>query len=194
MKSILKGIISSFLLAGALLSLPSTAESQVFHTVRGLLASRFSDSERVTFVQVRPDAAQRRSVERRLGRRLPRAEYTFYVAATGARVDGYALFDEERGQHELISLATFFDARGRVTDVEVVAFREPYGDGIRGRRFRRQFVGRNGQSGFRPGRDIDAVSGSTLSSRAMTIAVQRATVLLEQAMIADGAGSSLARR
>ena len=37
--------------------------------------------------------------------------------------------------------ATFFDCDGRVTRVEVVAYREPYGDGIRSQRFRKQFVG-----------------------------------------------------
>jgi len=169
------------------------ADSQVFHSLRGLLSSQFQDSERVAFVEVRPRGSQRRQIESRLGHRLEKDTYTFYVARTHGRVDGYALFDEERGQHEDISLATFFDATGHVTHVEVVAYREPHGDGIRRERFRRQFVGRDASSGFRPDSDIDTISGSTISVRSMCRAVKRASVLLSETVLAPG-GAHLARR
>ena len=168
---------------------PTAAASggEVYFTVRQLLADEFSGSERVSFVRVAPKSEVRAAIEKRLGRKLPHGEYTFYVARTGDHVDGYALFDEERGQHELISFGTFFDAQGKVTRVEVLAYREPYGDGIRAERFRRQFVGRGAVSGFRAEHDIDAVSGSTISSHAMCVGVQRASVLLDALVLARGA-------
>ena len=92
---------------------------------------------------------------------------------------GYALFDSEKGQHELMDVATFFDAKGKVTRVELMSFREPYGDGVKSERFRQQFIGKDARSGFVAGRDIDTISGATLSSRAMAKAVQRAAVLLD---------------
>jgi Na+-translocating ferredoxin:NAD+ oxidoreductase RnfG subunit len=174
---------------------PARAGAEVFHTVRGLLADQFKSSERVSFVKVRPNAAQQRRIQSQLGRALPAQEYTFYVAQSAGRVDGYALFDEERGQHEPISFATFFDAAGKVskvTRVEVVAYREPYGDGIRAQRFRALFVGRHARSGFAPDRDIDAISGATISSRSMCLAVQRAALLLHEALLERG--SELAAR
>lgn len=154
---------------------------------RALLAEQFRASERVTYVRVAPQGVERAAIEHRLGRPLPRGEYTFYVASTRGRVDGYALFDDERGQHELISFGTFFDAHGRITRVEVMAYREPYGDGIRSERFRHQFVGRTSASGFRPNDDIDAISGATISSRAMCVGVKRASVILEQMLLSGGA-------
>ena len=72
---------------------------------------------------------------------------------------------------------------GRVTRVEVVAYREPYGEGIRSKRFRKQFVGKEAASGFRPGHDIDVISGATLSAHAMAKAVKRATLLLHDALL-----------
>lgn len=183
----LKSIISKALLLAGLafaLLLPRPALAEVFYTVRGLLSEQFRTSARVSYVQVHPSREQRAQVQARLGgRALAKDDYTFYVATTGSRVDGYALFDEERGQHELISFATFFDAGGRVTRVEVLAYREPYGDGIRAERFRRQFLGRSAQSGFDSGRDIDAVSGASISSRSMCAGVQRASVLLEETVL-----------
>src|SRR5688572_2510657 len=137
----LKGIFNSApgaLVLAISLCFPVRAGAEVFFTVRDLLAEQFKTSQRVSFVHARPTAEQQRRIENRLGRALPKREYTFYVATSGGRVDGYALFDEERGQHEPISFAAFFDAEGRVTRVEVVAYREPYGDGIRAQRFRKQ--------------------------------------------------------
>lgn len=189
----MKSIFIKTLAVAALLSLsfagtPDVAEAQVFHSVRSLLGSEFQNSDNISFVRVSPTGAQRGLVERRLGRGLDKDEYVFYIATSNGQVDGYALFDQERGQHELIDFATFFDPHGNVTRVEVVAYREPYGEGIRAERFRRQFVGRNADSGFRSGRDIDVISGATLSTRAMSRAVQRATLLLHETVLAsDGA-------
>ncbi len=190
----LKYIFSFTSLVGALtFASPSALQSQVFHSVRTLLSSHFRDSASVSYVRVRPTGATRSRIERRLGRALAGDQYTFFVAQTSDRVDGYALFDEERGQHEMISFGTFFDAQGRVTRVEVMAYREPYGDGIRAARFREQLVGRTADSGFRVGRDIDSISGSTISARSMCIAVERATVLLEEMVLSGAAARPTAR-
>jgi Na+-translocating ferredoxin:NAD+ oxidoreductase RnfG subunit len=182
----LKTIISNFLLAAVLLASGSArAEDQL--TVRQLLSAQFKSSAHVGYVRVRLTPAQRERIEQRLGRALPKSEYTLFVAQTGARVDGYALFDEELGQHEPISFGTFFDAEGRVTRVEVLAYREPFGDEIRADRFRRQFVGRNAHSGFATDHDIDAISGASISSRSMCNGVQRAAVLLDEAVLRERA-------
>lgn len=175
------------------LALTPSARSDVFHSVRGLLASHFSGSDSVSFTRVRPEGEVRARIERRLGRPLPDAAFVFYHAQSDGHRDGYALFDSERGQHELIDIGTFFDADGAVTRVEILAFREPYGDGVRSRRFLQQFVGRGADSSFRVGRDIDAVSGATISARSLAIAVRRASVLLEE-LVLPSDHRSLARR
>lgn len=163
----------------ALISLARPASAVEFTTPQALLSQRFRNSERVTFIKVRPDATQRTTLQTRLGRALPKPEYTFFVATSRGQTDGYALFDDELGQHEPISFATFFDAAGLITGVEVVAYREPFGDGIRAERFRKQFLGRTARSQFRSGTDIDTISGATISSRSMCIGVERAAVLFE---------------
>jgi len=165
------------------LAMPHAARAESFYSVRQLLAEQFKSSERVSFVRVQPTAEQSTHLAAHLGHALPRREYTFYVATTAGKVDGYALFDEEPGQHQPISFATFFDAKGHVTRVEIVTYREPYGDGVRSPRFREQFVGRSATSGFAPDRDIDAISGATISSRALCVGVKRAAVLLDELVV-----------
>jgi Na+-translocating ferredoxin:NAD+ oxidoreductase RnfG subunit len=163
--------------------LAASGHAQVYYSVRGLLAEQFRQSQVVDFQRIRLSAERRAELGRQLGQHLEKGEYIFYVAHSGDQVDGYALFDREIGQHEYIDLATFFDCDGRVTRVEVVAYREPYGDGIRSKRFRKQFVGKEAASGFKPGHDIDVISGATLSARAMAKAVKRATLLLHDTVL-----------
>ncbi|NOY93371.1 MAG: FMN-binding protein [Deltaproteobacteria bacterium] len=164
-----------------LVSMGSVARAETFFTLRELLGSHFQNSAHVGYARIHPDARLSADIQRRT-RSAAKAEYVVYVARSGERIDGYALFDQERGQHEMIDIATFFDASGHVTDVEVVAYREAYGDGIRSSRFRHQFVGRDASSSFSAGRDVDVVAGATLSSDAMTRAVARATLVVRAAL------------
>ena len=179
-------------LSWAGLSQPS-AHAVEFTTPQALLSEQIRSSERVTYIKVKPDASQRTQLEARLGRPLPKPEYTFFVATSQGRPDGYALFDDQLGQHEPISFATFFDAEGAITRVEVVAYREPFGDGIRADRFRKQFVGRSGKSKFRSGADIDIISGATISSRSMCVGVERAVALFDATMRGRASAALAAR-
>src|SRR4051794_32923968 len=136
-------------LAMAALVPARTARAEQFWTTQALLSDQFKSSQSVSYVRAKLEPGVRAQLEARLGRPLPKPEYTLFVAKSGERIDGYALFDEQVGQHEPISFATFFDAAGAITRVEVVAYREPYGEGIRAERFRKQFVGRSAKSRFR---------------------------------------------
>ncbi|MDH5672779.1 MAG: FMN-binding protein [Myxococcales bacterium] len=176
-------LLASLALLTTLLAPVAPARAEVFFTVRELLSAHFSKSERVGHIEVELSADRRARLERKLGKALGKARYTFFVARSGGKVDGYALFDQEKGQHEPIGFATFFDPRGRVTRVEVVAYREPYGDGIRSPRFRQQFVGRDASSGFGAKDGIDAISGATISSRSLSVGVQRASLLLRETLL-----------
>jgi electron transport complex protein RnfG len=158
------------------------AEANDFWSPQALLSEQFHESERVRYVRVRLDPNERAQIEARLGRPLPKPEYTFFIASSRGHIDGYALFDEQLGQHEPISFGTFFDASGHITRVEVIAYHEPYGDGIRAARFRHQFVGRSAESKFRAGADIDAIAGATISSRSMCVGVERAVALFDAAI------------
>ncbi|MDH5673402.1 MAG: FMN-binding protein [Myxococcales bacterium] len=188
-------IKSFFMLAALLVALPlGSAQAQAAKGPKQLLADQFKSSKRVTFIKVEVNVGQRKQIEQQLGRALPKDRYTFYVAMSGDRVDGYAIFDAEKGQHENIDLAIFFDASGKVQRVEVVQYREAYGDAIRAERFRRQFVGKDGKSAYRAGDDIDVISGATISSKSVARAVKRAAVLLHQTVLKDEVAQQPAQR
>ena len=181
------GLGALVLLAGALLAAPATSRAQsVFWSQRDLLADFFKTSEHVGFVQIdlvaQPE--QRQLLAARLGYTPARSKYVVYVATTSGKVDGYAVFDDELGQHLPITFAVKLSPSGLVVRQEIVAYREARGDEVRDGRFRAQFVGKSARDTLRAGDDIVAVSGATISSRAMAIGVRRAVVLVDTLVLA----------
>jgi Na+-translocating ferredoxin:NAD+ oxidoreductase RnfG subunit len=166
------------LLALTLSAAPSTAGAEeVYWTTKDLLKDFFKTSEKVTYVRVE-GAREKRELASMLGYQPRKETYVVFVAKTGGQVDGYAVIDEEMGQHLPITFGVKLSRDGQVERLEVMVYREGYGDEIRERRFRRQFEGKTKLDDIRFGGDIVAVSGATISSKAMAIGVRRAVALV----------------
>jgi hypothetical protein len=175
-------IICAAALAAAALGLaerPARAETTYF-TTRAMLAELFPKSERVTFRTYALDSSLRGRLAQRLGYAPAKDRYTIYVATTQGHVDGYAIVDDEPGLHQPITFATRLSPRGVVERMEIMVYREPRGDEVRDARFRKQFEGKTAQDPLRPGQDIDAVSGATVSSASLARGVRRAAILVEE--------------
>jgi hypothetical protein len=178
-----RGTVRALSLAAALLALSSASPARaegVYFSTRDLLSDFFRDSKAVSYKKVEIDAKERDRLARRLGYAPARPSYTFYVATSGAKVDGYALIDEEQGEHLPITFAVKLSPEGVVVRQEIVCYREPRGDEVRDARFRQQFVGKSARDPVATDRDIVAVSGATISSRAMATGVKRALVLFDE--------------
>jgi electron transport complex protein RnfG len=151
----------------------------VYWTTKALLKDFFKTSDKVSYVKVEGAALAR--VEAKLGYHLSKPSYAVFVARSGDRVDGYAVMDEQMGQHQPITFGVKLDADGQVERMEVMVYREGYGDEIREGRFRHQFEGKGANDHLRFGEDVVAISGATISSKAMAIGVRRAVALVASA-------------
>jgi Na+-translocating ferredoxin:NAD+ oxidoreductase RnfG subunit len=167
-------------------SLPARAASTYFTTPQ-VLKEFFPKSQRVSYRKVTLGPAELAAVQGRLGYKPAKPEYVVFVATTGERVDGYAIIDEELGQHEQITFAVKLSPQGTVERHEVMVYRESYGEEITDARFRRQFQGKTVKDPVRAGVDIDVVTGATISSRSMAMGVRRALVLLDELILKPGA-------
>jgi hypothetical protein len=189
------------LCAGLLLSGARLARAEsTYYTPRALLAEFFPKSERVTFRTFTIDPSLKVRLAQRLGYAPAKDRYTVFIATTHGHVDGYAIIDDEPGLHQPITFATRLSPRGAVERLEIMIYREPRGDEVRDARFRKQFEGKTAQDPLKLSRDIDAVSGATVSSASMASGVRRAAVLVEELAIglstvatAHTATSSLSR-
>ena len=123
--------------------------------------------------------AQTREIEEKLGRKLKESSFTFYLGMTEGGIDGYALMLDEIGKHRPITFMIVINPEGPVKDVVLMVFRETRGDIGRQKRFFRQYIGKTRQDPIQLYKDIDGVTGATLSARAANRAVKKALFLYE---------------
>jgi len=159
---------------------PRKDKETSYYSTRSVLAEFFPGSEHVGFRTFTIDQSIRARLAQRLGYAPARDKYTVFIATTHGKVDGYAVVDDEQGLHQPITFATRLSPRGMVERVEIMVYREPRGDEVRDVRFRKQFQGKTSQDPLRLNRDIDAVSGATVSSASLAVGVRRATILVEE--------------
>jgi Na+-transporting NADH:ubiquinone oxidoreductase subunit NqrC len=77
------------------------------------------------------------------------------------------------GKHEFITYAVALDATGAVRGIEIMDYRESYGDEVRLPRWRAQFNGRRAGQPLDINRQIQNISGATLSCVHITEGVRR---------------------
>lgn len=80
--------------------------------------------------------------------------------------------DQVLGKHEMITYAVGIKPDGSVKDVEILEYRETYGQNVRNE-WRKQFEGKTKADTLRAGKDIKVLSGATLSSAHLSAGVRR---------------------
>jgi len=92
---------------------------------------------------------------------------------------GFFVIDKVIGKHELITYAVGIHPDGSIAQIEIMDYREAYGNEIRQKRWRRQFIGKTTASSLALNEDIKNISGATLSCRHVTEGVNRIMRLYE---------------
>ena len=98
---------------------------------------------------------------------------------------GWFIADQVIGKHEYIPFALGLDAEGSVKAVEILEYRESYGDQVRNPAWRSQFTGKKQGAALTLTKDIQNISGATLSSRHITDGIKRLLATYEIAIAQD---------
>ena len=86
---------------------------------------------------------------------------------------GWFMVDQVIGKHEFIPFAVGLDAEGSVKQIEILEYREAYGSQVRNPAWRAQFTGKRHGAALTLQKDIQNISGASLSSRHITDGVKR---------------------
>jgi Na+-translocating ferredoxin:NAD+ oxidoreductase RnfG subunit len=125
--------------------------------------------------------AELSELSRILGRKIEVRSYPYLEVSSNdpKRLVGSIFLIDVIGQNLPITFAVGVKADGSLQDIQVMVYREPHGDEIHERRFRAQFAGKKLQDPLLVGKDIDAISGATISSNSAAYAARKGLALAD---------------
>lgn len=137
----------------------------------------FPSSTRATRKALELSDAELDGVGKMLGRRIEGKSYPYLDVGDDRESIGSIFLLDVIGQSQPITFAVAVGKDGTVQDVRVMVYREPHGDEIEDHRFRKQFVGKTFKDPITLGKDVDAITGATISSRSEAFAVKKSLAL-----------------
>ena len=154
--------------------------AEVYLTEEEAIKLMFPKSERVKKDLLRLPVDRKTAIEERIGWKFPEEAFEVYIGETGTQIDGYAFVQNTIGKHKPMTYMVGVDARGRVSNVELLVFRESRGSEVRTKRFNVQYEGKTASDPVRLNKDIINISGATMSVRSMTAGIKRVLVLVDE--------------
>ena len=154
--------------------------AEVYLTEDEALKLMFPKSQRVKKDLLRLPSERKMAIEERIGWKFPEEAFEVYIGETGTQIDGYAFVQNTIGKHKPMTYMVGVDAHGRVSNVELLIFREARGSEVRTKRFNVQYEGKTVSDPVRLNKDIINISGATMSVRSMTAGIKRVLVLVDE--------------
>jgi FMN-binding domain len=111
--------------------------------------------------------------------------YVTFIAKKGDTILGYAVIVEEIGKHRPITFVVGVGNDRKIKDAALMVYREAYGGEVRDRRFLQQYKGKELKDPLLPYRDIQNISGATLSVEAIGRGSKKALVLVDLIYLED---------
>lgn len=156
-----------------LLAAGSSAKATVYFTGETVRRALFPEGTQFIDRSVTLSSAQRTAIGRASRTRGFPARVNAFEVLAGSRRAGTLYIDRVYGKHEFITYAVALDASGAVRGIEIMDYRESYGDEVRLPRWRAQFQGRRAGQPLEINRQIQNISGATLSCVHITEGVRR---------------------
>jgi hypothetical protein len=121
-------------------------------------------------------AEQRQEIERRAQAPLATDLLTIYVGHRNGSITGYAILDTHTVRTLPETFLVVLTPEGTVAATHLLAFYEPL-EYSPSAHWLQQFNGKDANSDLRPGRGIAAITGSTLTSQAVSSGIARALAM-----------------
>jgi Na+-translocating ferredoxin:NAD+ oxidoreductase RnfG subunit len=166
-------------LAAAACVLPASSEralATVFHSRDEALRIAFPDADRIEPRDFFLTVEQRQEIERRAQAPVATDLVTIYVGHKNGSIAGYAILDTHTVRTLPETFLVVLTPEGTVAATHVLAFYEPL-EYSPSDHWLAQFNGKDVNSDLRPGRGIAAITGSTLTSHAVSAGIARALAL-----------------
>ena len=107
-------------------------------------------------------------------------EFNFYTGRVNGQIAGYTAENTVQGKWGPIHYLVGFDLNGKITNIIVLSLNEKRGRPVAKPRFLNQFVGKTAKNQIRLRRDIQGITGATISSRSLTDGIRKMLYIFDE--------------
>ena len=117
------------------------------------------------------------TVQNQAKQKFYRNKLYYWNISTKDSTIAYAFLDNVKGKSMPITFMVILDRRGNVIHSTIIKYREGYGGEVGNERWLAQFNHYSPDSSYKVGKDIDAISGATISVNSVTKGIQKIVLL-----------------
>lgn len=144
-----------------------------------LIYSVFGENVEFTLTKYIIPVNIKSQIEKKAGQAFYQSIVYLYKVTENDKFVGFAVLDNVIGKSMPITFLVMFDPNGIIISTSIVKYREPYGGGVSSNRWNEQFKGLNSTSNFDVGKDINSISGATISVYSVSKGIQKLALLIE---------------
>ena len=159
-------ILTSILLAG---DIKISCEEHLFHL--------YPENTDIRMHIIKLDKQMKKQVENQVKQRFYRDKLYYWTISQSDTTITYAFLDNVIGKSMPITFMVILNIDGDIINVNVIKYREAYGGEVGNKGWLRQFINLNNNSGYNIGKDIDGISGATISVKSMSKGIYKIAAL-----------------
>ncbi len=178
MNSIVNNFLNSFIVLSAVLSLafiPRSANAAELVSLKDYLKKELAGAAKMSKENFSVSADKKKELSK-IAPDAQDEQFTFYYAkkADGA-LDKACTVVAQQGKEGPMSIGVCFDNVGLVQSVTILSSEEEHGKKVAEESWLKQFKGKKVSDAFQVGRDVDGVSGATMSSKAVAETLRKSS-------------------
>jgi len=144
------------------------------------IISQFDVDVSIYMHTLKLDAKLKALVQNRVKQRFYRDELYYWTISNDDTKIAYALMDNVIGKSMPITFLVILNNDGAILTSKVIKYREAYGGEVGNKNWLAQFINFTNTSQITIGKNIDGISGATISVNSLSKGIQKIAVLFPQ--------------
>ena len=159
-------ILTSFLAAG-----------DIKNSCEKYLLNLYPENTDINMHILKLDKQMKKDVENKVKQKFYQDKLYYWTILQSDTTIAYAFLDNVIGKSMPITFMVILNIDGDIINTNVVKYREAYGGEVGNKGWLQQFINFNNNSDYTIGKDIDGISGATISVKSMSKGMQKITTL-----------------
>jgi len=141
------------------------------------IQEQFPVDKRIEMHTLKLDEKIKSTIQTLTKQKFYRDKLYYWIISDNDSTIAYAFIDNVIGKSMPITFMVIMGINGNIINTTIIKYREAYGGEIRHLGWLAQFNNRNNQSGYIVGKDIDGISGATISVNSISKGINKITIL-----------------